>query len=275
MSENKAKLYAKMAQAMGELKRVAKSGRNQHFGYDYATSEDVADTVREVLAKVGLAHFMSLASVKQENGRTEALFDITLACSESGESVTGQWLGESIDKQDKGFSKAATAAQKYFLLKTFIISTGDDPDPDSDGEKPKTEPTKTKKNTPPPAPAPTNGNAPKWPDRPWEAETLREAINVKAAGYKGKEQASEKQRKFCLSSLQNVVNNDDDKRHSLTAYLFGVESTSDLNGAQCSALIDWVGANKDNEYQPNGHAIDEAERVVKARVIELGQKELL
>ena len=42
------------------------------------------------------------------------------------------WTGESLDTQDKGITKAATSAEKYFLMKTFVISTGDaKDDPDS------------------------------------------------------------------------------------------------------------------------------------------------
>jgi|GEM_PF-4547377 len=58
------------------------------------------------------------------------LGDYTLACGDTGATITTRWTGEAADSQDKGINKAATAALKYWLLKTFLISTGDE-DPDA------------------------------------------------------------------------------------------------------------------------------------------------
>ena len=126
-------------------------------------------------------------------------------------------------------------------------------------------------NEEPDPPAPTNGR--QWPDRPWEPETLREAMQVKAA--KGTKSSSEKQRKYARASLAHVTLNDEGKRKSLLKYLYDLDSTNDLTSGQASAIIDWVGSTADNDWSPSAHAIDEAERVVKARMVELGQQELL
>lgn len=118
-----------------------------------------------------------------------------------------------------------------------------------------------------------NGNGHKWPERPWDAETVRDYLTtVKVPSYKGPADASDKQRKFALSCLAGI-SKDDAKRHSVTAYLFEKDSIKDLTGAECSAIIDWV--QPDEEYQPHPHAIDEFERIVTARVKELGQGEMV
>lgn len=40
----------------------------------------------------------------------------------------GYWFGEGIDTGDKGFQKAGTSAEKYYLMKLFKIGDKDDPD---------------------------------------------------------------------------------------------------------------------------------------------------
>jgi len=73
----------------------------------------------------------------QNAQHTVAKFEFTFVCADTGESKTLTWYGEANDGQDKGISKAATSAEKFFLLKTFICSTGDPTDdPDSDGRTP-------------------------------------------------------------------------------------------------------------------------------------------
>jgi hypothetical protein len=44
-------------------------------------------------------------------------------------------IGEGQDAGDKGPYKAMTGAQKYALMKTFMIPTGDDPEADEDVDK--------------------------------------------------------------------------------------------------------------------------------------------
>jgi hypothetical protein len=138
-----ASLYGKLARAMGKLKRLRKTGKNKFFNYDFVTDADVADAVREVLTEEGIAFFASMVDCTQETiekakggttFKTVAIFEFTFADGETGATQTCLWRGESLDDQDKGISKAATAAEKYFLLKTFMLSTGDPAD-DSDSDE--------------------------------------------------------------------------------------------------------------------------------------------
>jgi hypothetical protein len=142
----RAALYSKIAKVMGALERIEKGGHNSFHGYDYATAPDVADAVRRQLSEHGIAHFASIRHFeKEDTGRKTkggitiwryfVTFDYTFACSETGESVTWQWVAQAEDESDKGINKAATVGQKHFLLRTFVLSTGDDIDPDGEGVK--------------------------------------------------------------------------------------------------------------------------------------------
>jgi hypothetical protein len=57
---------------------------------------------------------------------TTVTLDVTLVDGESGDMMTTTWIGQGLDNSDKGYYKAYTGAIKYFLLKTFLISTGDE-----------------------------------------------------------------------------------------------------------------------------------------------------
>ncbi len=154
MSENPAKptLYAKLAAVLGEIQRVPKSGKNKHFNYEYATNEDVLDFIRPLLAAHGIAFWASMVECAQaaeqtDSGktttRTHIVLEFAFADVDSGEVITSRWHGEALDSQDKGITKAATLAKKYFLLNTFLISTGDlreDPDADAPVEQSKPAP---------------------------------------------------------------------------------------------------------------------------------------
>jgi hypothetical protein len=50
---------------------------------------------------------------------------------ETGEELVFHSEGEGQDAGDKGIYKAITGAQKYALMKAFMIPTGDDPEADS------------------------------------------------------------------------------------------------------------------------------------------------
>ena len=142
---NGAKLFAKMARIMGKLKRMSKSGTNQHFNYKFVTDSDVADTIRELLAEENVAFFAEIVNSTQSTYEKTSSrgarfvrhslieFTFTFACGDTGATMTRHWQAEAEDDSDKGINKAATAAEKFFLLKTFVMSTGDErDDPDAD-----------------------------------------------------------------------------------------------------------------------------------------------
>lgn len=129
-------LAGAMARVLAEVSTVAKDGRNDFHGYEYATEGALVAHVRSKLAAQGLAIFPSVighetAETKNARGKTSRLTTVTMAITivhTSGQSMATQWIGQGEDAGDKGYYKAYTGAMKYFLMKTFLISTGDDPE---------------------------------------------------------------------------------------------------------------------------------------------------
>ncbi len=171
MSENKATLYKKMAQVMGQLSRVKETGRHQQQQWTYATSEDIKDAVRNAMSEAGLALLVSLEDhevipLKDKGVLVRGKMAFTLCCAETGATETRHLWGEAADQayvSDKAFYKLYTTLEKYFLKTTFLISTGDDPDGDADDNtqfQPRSKSqSKSKSETAPPPPAPpSNGN---------------------------------------------------------------------------------------------------------------------
>ncbi len=131
-------LVTKLAEVQSAVKRVKKRGRNDFHKYDYATEADIVETVRHELAT---RHVMlipeitsyTLHELPDKGGKSrDALMILNMAFTfedgDSGERITKPWLGVGQDAGDKGCYKAMTGAEKYFILKTFLIPTGDDPE---------------------------------------------------------------------------------------------------------------------------------------------------
>lgn len=133
-------LVKKLAKVMNEVKYIEKKGFNKFHKYRYATESDVAEKVREVLAD---QHVMMIPNMKEHQvrehttakGKTEyiatVMMEFTFMDGESGESISFSMAGEGQDTGDKAYYKAITGAQKYALMKAFMIPTGDDPEQDS------------------------------------------------------------------------------------------------------------------------------------------------
>lgn len=133
-------LYAKLAEVMGEIGYVEKRGRNQFHGYSYATEADLADAVRSKLAARNVIVIPTLRDIDERSittakGKgstvTTARIAFTFCDGDSGQTHTAEWAGAGEDAVDKGLYKAMTGAAKYFLMKSFLIPTGDDPEADS------------------------------------------------------------------------------------------------------------------------------------------------
>lgn len=139
-----AALFAKLARVMGKLERLQRSGHNDHFNYDFVTDGDVSDPVRAALASEKVAFFASMLRAETNGKKTVADFLYTFADGETGAIWSCRWTGEAMDSQDKGTAKAATSALKYFLLKNFVLSSGDQAD-DTDADAAQPKPKKTAK----------------------------------------------------------------------------------------------------------------------------------
>jgi hypothetical protein len=158
MAENnhKAALFKKIAEVMGKVERVPKNGYNSFHKYQYVTESDLIESVRKFMAEAGLVVFNNVEKYEIDGELATVTIKFTLACTDTGETVESIMIGQGQDKGDKAFYKAYAGATKYFLMKTFLIPTGDDPEKDTDTspnvQKGVNSASKnqTKPNTPPP-----------------------------------------------------------------------------------------------------------------------------
>lgn len=129
-------LFQKLAKIIGEISRVPKRGRNEFHKYDYVTEADLLDSVRSKLADAHVAYFFSVDSVTTRptdakgGPITEVAVTATFADGDTAETFSVKGAGAGQDAGDKGVYKAITGAQKYVLMKTFMVPTGDDPELD-------------------------------------------------------------------------------------------------------------------------------------------------
>lgn len=129
MSE-KPTLWARIAKVMEESKAIAKNGYNDFHKYHYAMETDLVEGIRPLLVKNGLALTVSTESVTREGDITTVGCKFILWDIESGANTEAIFYGQGQDKADKGIYKAYTGCVKYYLLKTFLIPTGNDPEED-------------------------------------------------------------------------------------------------------------------------------------------------
>jgi hypothetical protein len=80
--------------------------------------------------------------------------------------------------------------------------------------------------------------------------------------------------KFVRSSLSKLTGSDNDKSRTILNWVYGINSSTELTTGQASALIDWAGANKENEYTVSMTAVQEADRIVTAAYVDEGQTPL-
>ena len=138
-------IYKKMVNALKQISRIPKNGTNKFFNYDYVTEADLTDNIRPILAELGIAFTASVIdTTKTQMAKDEVLSTVKmrfcLIDAEDGSFIESVFLGEGVDKGDKGFYKAYTGCVKYFLMKTFLVATGDDPENDEKEHAPKQPP---------------------------------------------------------------------------------------------------------------------------------------
>lgn len=135
----KKSLVKKLAEVMGEVDRVPKSGRNEFHRYDYATEADIVAAVRTGMAERSVMLIPSITKIEWSERQTKngiakiatITVHFTFLDGDSAEKVEFDGMGQGEDASDKAIYKAMTGAEKYALLKTFLIPTGDDPEDDS------------------------------------------------------------------------------------------------------------------------------------------------
>jgi len=128
----------KILEAMKEMGRVDKDGYNDFQKYAYVSEANMIEAIRDKVMAAGLIIVPSQISClsqpvpssgeKSQKYLTEVCTEYTIIDTDSGDSLTVKFFGQGMDSGDKGVYKATTGANKYFLMKTFMIPTGDDPE---------------------------------------------------------------------------------------------------------------------------------------------------
>jgi ERF superfamily len=130
-----------LRQKLGEVRRrigyIQKRGYNERHNYNYVAAADIAGTVGDALAELGVVVIPRLESITYEPhapGRLDSvrvarvIMAYTFTDENSGEEVTAKVAGQGLDAGDKASYKAMTGALKYALLQSFLLATGDDPE---------------------------------------------------------------------------------------------------------------------------------------------------
>jgi len=129
-------LRQKLAEVRRRIGYIQKRGHNERFNYSYVTAADIAGSVGDILAELGVVIIPSLENITYEStagrGETTRLARVVMAYTfadvDSGEEVVAKVAGQGLDVGDKAPYKAMTGALKYALLQSFLLATGDDPE---------------------------------------------------------------------------------------------------------------------------------------------------
>jgi hypothetical protein len=130
-----------LRQKLGEVRQrigyIQKRGYNERHNYNYVAAADIAGTVGDILAELGVVVIPRLESITYEAtapGRLDSvrvarvIMAYSFTDENSDEEITARVAGEGLDVGDKASYKAMTGALKYALLQSFLLATGDDPE---------------------------------------------------------------------------------------------------------------------------------------------------
>jgi hypothetical protein len=127
-------LREKFAEVRRRLGYVQKRGHNERHNYSYVTAADLAGSVGDILAELGVVVIPQLQSISTETPRSSSdriarvVMNYRFVDARSGEELSVRVAGEGADAGDKAPYKAMTGALKYALLQSFLLATGDDPE---------------------------------------------------------------------------------------------------------------------------------------------------
>lgn len=125
-----------MSMQIGTMKH---DGTNQHSRYSYTSNESMMSAIRSNLSSNGLSIIPSVVDVnetefKNANGKLTIRSIVTMRFeivdTETGYSITEQFVGAENDTGGKSLQQAVTQCNKYFLFKLFKVSSKDETDGD-------------------------------------------------------------------------------------------------------------------------------------------------
>lgn len=116
---------------------VPKAGKNAFHKYEYFTAEDVAEILRREFKTHGIFMIPDVtgSTLDKETGNLFVKITVSFVnIDDPKDEISIEWEGCSRDVDskggvmDKGLAKAVTSALKQCLLKTFLMSDGEDED---------------------------------------------------------------------------------------------------------------------------------------------------
>lgn len=133
---NKSILYKKILAVQKVLEPLEKTGWNDFQRYNYSTAFDVLLPAQQACNEHGLIVVADCIDAKIEPGRASVTVRLTVADSETGESlsVTAPGYAEDFSYKenrpngDKAVYKAITGATKYAVRSFFCLPSEDDPE---------------------------------------------------------------------------------------------------------------------------------------------------
>ena len=128
-SRQELSIWRRIECIMAECKRLPKTETNKEQDFDYTPYDDIAEMVRPLLARYGVAILQEPVEFHREGTLTRIKYQYEVINTDRPEDrFTKHNYGEGADLSDKGINKASTIAEKFFLCRLFKISTGGDPD---------------------------------------------------------------------------------------------------------------------------------------------------
>jgi integrase len=209
-------IYQKIAKAMSNINRIPKRGYNSFHKYEYVLEADLLDHIRPILLEAGLVLIPTILEEEKNGEFTKVKMEFTVADVETGETIKSTFWGEGQDKNDKGLYKAYTGATKYFLMKTFLIPTGDDPETE---DQPKPE------------------NQPKPQQQSPGAKPKKQTTQQQSSGKRNNTTSIQQRRFFAICNKKKISEN---AQKVLIFGFTGKKSRKDLTDEEFKAVADFI-----------------------------------
>ena len=132
----------KLHTIMSEVGYIQKDARNEHGKYNYASERAIKEALHAAFVEHDVLFLMDADPPTPVTDKFVSIpvryrfYDI-----ETGQCLSGTFLGTGHAREEKGTYAAITGAIKYILTTTFLIPTGDDAegaDQSGNGKKGKT-----------------------------------------------------------------------------------------------------------------------------------------
>ena len=140
MEDKSSNLYQKMAKIMEIVGKIEKDGYNKFNKFSYQSIEAVNTAVRSAMNVHGVIMFSECVSAEVVEMQWNCQYEFTFVDITSGEARSCKWhqatplANNKGVVDDKAMGKIHTYAQKYFLMRTFLVSTKGDIDLDASGD---------------------------------------------------------------------------------------------------------------------------------------------